>query len=165
MDTYKVGDTVKVVNTGSCFPDYESWARKVGLRSWVRGASCKFGAEGEVVALAPHGGGEDWLLAAVNILGQDYIMCVTGLKVLKESNWHKHHNCIVAWAKGEEIQYKTTLSNTWKDYTGVTGPCWDRHWEYRIKPANPNADKIAELELQIQKLAGELKALRDENCS
>ncbi len=49
---------------------------------------------------------------------------------------HKHHDCIVAWAKGSQIQYKSQSS--WRD---VTSPSWDYDTEYRVKP-EPKPDVV-----------------------
>ena len=47
---------------------------------------------------------------------------------------HKHRDVIIAWANGEEIQYKGSLG-TWIDWKkGQMGPTFDSDGEYRIKP-------------------------------
>jgi hypothetical protein len=42
---------------------------------------------------------------------------------------HKHRDLIIAWANGENIQYKE--DNEWVDRKD---PCWCNLTEYRIKP-------------------------------
>lgn len=44
---------------------------------------------------------------------------------------HKHHDCIVAWANGAEIQFYDSLYGYWSD---VNEPVWSEDVEYRIKP-------------------------------
>ena len=43
---------------------------------------------------------------------------------------HKHHDLIVAWAKGAQIQYKD--KGTW--YACAPQPAWTPSTRYRIKP-------------------------------
>ena len=45
---------------------------------------------------------------------------------------HKHHDLIVAWAKGAKIQW-LGIYNTWKDCNALS-PAWDKDVTYRIKP-------------------------------
>ena len=44
---------------------------------------------------------------------------------------HKHYDCIVAWAAGEEIQCRLGDENEWGD---VKDPVWAERNQYRIKP-------------------------------
>lgn len=44
---------------------------------------------------------------------------------------HKHYDVIVAWAEGEEVEYKNQL-NEWVDLE--SRPLWYEYLEYRIKP-------------------------------
>jgi len=46
---------------------------------------------------------------------------------------HKHADCIIAWANGEEIEFREPGLTTWVLLTTLT-PRWDASWEYRIKP-------------------------------
>ena len=45
---------------------------------------------------------------------------------------HKHADVIIAWANGEEIEFRHSVSNEWEP-EGYT-PTWDYWSEYRIKP-------------------------------
>lgn len=66
------------------------------------------------------------------------------------SNYHKHHDLIIQWAKGAEIEYYSTAFERW----GLdTTPSW-KGVSYRIKPNPPKTDKerIAELEDRVQEL-------------
>jgi len=48
---------------------------------------------------------------------------------------HKHHDLIVAWAAGAEIEVKMYCKNTSIHLWEIkTSPCWDLNNEYRIKP-------------------------------
>ena len=51
---------------------------------------------------------------------------------------HKHYECIVAWASGKKIQYKSHAKKEWKD---VRCPTWTDVAEYRIKP-EPKPDIV-----------------------
>ena len=44
---------------------------------------------------------------------------------------HKHYDVIVAWANGEEIEYRINSSDFW---TLIVDPSWCHSTEYRIKP-------------------------------
>jgi hypothetical protein len=52
---------------------------------------------------------------------------------------HKHHDCIVAWAKGAQIQVKAPDSLEW---THVVRPLWLESYEYRVKP-EPKPDVVS----------------------
>lgn len=45
------------------------------------------------------------------------------------SNWHPHHDFIVAWAKGAKIQYES--HGQWID---TDRPNWYEDYQYRVKP-------------------------------
>lgn len=61
---------------------------------------------------------------------------------------HKHHDLIVAWAKGAQIQFKIPnagrLIHQWHD---TPSPEWLPNLEYRIKP-EPKPDKKATYQVQ-----------------
>lgn len=45
---------------------------------------------------------------------------------------HKHHDCIVAWAEGKEIQYYD--NNYWEGHwTDISEPMWSENTQYRVK--------------------------------
>jgi len=54
-------------------------------------------------------------------------------KVVDTSNWHKHHDVIIAWAKGAEIEYYSRSKSRWITETVL---CWAMHTQYRIKPTD-----------------------------
>jgi len=43
---------------------------------------------------------------------------------------HKHYDCIVAWAEGKKIEFRTNKNFTWKE---TEEPRWNNDFEYRIK--------------------------------
>lgn len=47
---------------------------------------------------------------------------------------HKHHDVIIAWAKGAQVQYRDPekLGNPWVDC--IADPMWYKTFEYRVKP-------------------------------
>tara|TARA_R110002051_G_C8565057_1_gene474851 strand:+ start:164 stop:541 length:378 start_codon:yes stop_codon:yes gene_type:complete len=55
------------------------------------------------------------------------------LKLVDTSNWHKHHDVIIAWAKGAEIEYYSRSKSRWGT---DTFPYWTRNMQYRIKPTD-----------------------------
>ena len=62
-------------------------------------------------------------------------------KVVDTSKYHKHHDSIVAWAKGEKIEYGHN-----DEWFPTKRPAWHESSVYRIKPTEPT-----ELELLEQK--------------
>lgn len=75
---------------------------------------------------------------------------------------HKHAELIKAWADGAVIQFWDGRCQSWVD-TSNNRPFWAEGNKYRIKPSNPNADKIAEIESTISELQQQLKELKDAN--
>jgi len=71
---------------------------------------------------------------------------VSLFKLVDASKHHKHHDVIIAWAKGAKIQYLQDLGS----WTGATTPRWDIHREYRVKPTEPT---------ELEKLIQEHKAM------
>ena len=61
--------------------------------------------------------------------------------VVDTSKYHKHHDSIVAWAKGAEIEYGHN-----DEWFPTKRPAWHESSVYRIKPTEPT-----ELELLEQK--------------
>lgn len=55
---------------------------------------------------------------------------------------HKHHDLIVAWAKGARIQV-LAAQRGWIDCQEQCSPAWDEDCYYRIKPEpKPNITKL-----------------------
>jgi hypothetical protein len=73
-----------------------------------------------------------------------------------------HHDMIIAWAKGADIEWFDGRGGVWKDIANTT---FYENTLYRIKPNNTNTDQINRIESEIQRLADELKELRDENLN
>ena len=44
---------------------------------------------------------------------------------------HKHKDVIIAWANGEEIEFRDPDTSTWRP---ITVPSWIDNIEYRVKP-------------------------------
>lgn len=53
------------------------------------------------------------------------------LVVEDKSKFHKHHDLIIAWAKGAKIQVLSVGATEWAD---ATRPNWSTLCKYRIKP-------------------------------
>lgn len=53
-----------------------------------------------------------------------------------------HYDLIIAWANGAEVECKYYPTNDW---TSVNNPSWLGHFEYRIKPTNPEKEKLEQL--------------------
>ena len=46
---------------------------------------------------------------------------------------HKHADVIIAWANGEEIEFRHSVSNEWEPVSPPTR-LWKEEYEYRVKP-------------------------------
>jgi len=83
-----------------------------------------------------------------------------------QSNWHPHHDLIVAWARSAPIQFFERDQERWMDF-GLSKMAWNPNIKFRIKP--DNSEEIAELEAEytlLQKkcyeVAKKLNQLRGE---
>ena len=128
MSKFKVGDKVRAVSAS------RSWGRvkagDVGIVSHVIKSALR-------VDFPKH---YRWLCGEEDLeLAED------------TSKYHKHHDLIIQWAKGAEIEYYSTTFDRWLP---ADNPCWDKDEEYRIKPPVPKTDKerIAELEARVEEL-------------
>lgn len=70
---------------------------------------------------------------------------------------HVHHDLIIAWAKGAEIEHFSD-----GEWHHVSFPNWLPLKKYRIKPNNETLDKIAEVEKKMKELSEELDKLKKE---
>ena len=50
---------------------------------------------------------------------------------MKMGTKHRHYDVIVAWAAGEEIEYRLDPNDSW---LSIVDPSWNSTTEYRIKP-------------------------------
>lgn len=57
----------------------------------------------------------------------------------EKSKFHKHHDLIIAWAKGAKIEYFDQVVCEW---FGIKDPRWLPAKKYRIKP-EPKPDVVA----------------------
>ena len=74
---------------------------------------------------------------------------------------HKHHDLIIAWAKGAEIQVLGLDGITWYDVV-TWSPVWCNTSIYRIKPNDTDNTEIDQIEKEIRKLADRLNKLKQE---
>lgn len=66
------------------------------------------------------------------------------------SKHHKHHDLIIAWAKGAVIERRRSSGN----WGSTCSPLWDSSAEYRIKPEK------SESELEKESIIAEMEALK-----
>lgn len=60
-------------------------------------------------------------------------------ELVKQATYHKHHDLIIAWAKGAKIEVSPIGSNFWRD---CPIPTWDCDYvQFRIKP-QPKPDVV-----------------------
>lgn len=45
---------------------------------------------------------------------------------------HKHADVIIAWAEGDEVEYRINPKHPWVE---ADNPGWYENYEYRVKPA------------------------------
>jgi hypothetical protein len=68
---------------------------------------------------------------------------------LDTSNYHVHYDVIIAWAKGAEIEYFSSVFG-WRD---AKNPCFSKEIKYRVKlPLTPTQLRIKELESELTHL-------------
>lgn len=99
--------------------------------------------------------------------------CITkkGRHVFRESqlelvedrtNWHPHHDVIVAWAKGAKVQYDTLHGGGWSDWeSSDKAPGFQREHKYRVKPEPDHTAEIADIERKMRELSESQKELAD----
>lgn len=79
MNEIKIGDTVRIRDTGACYPSYTQWFERNAPQylSLFKGNEVYRGLVGEVVAIAPHAGFNDWycLLYAVQSNEGFVVLC------------------------------------------------------------------------------------------
>lgn len=74
---------------------------------------------------------------------------------------HKHHDVIIAWAKGETIQTRKD-KDPWYDVPR-NQPRWMDHQDYRVKPKEPTQrEKILESIAELQSKMDILKQQADD---
>lgn len=76
---------------------------------------------------------------------------------------HKHAELIKAWADGAEVETDDGIGKWRVLPTGGSCPTFKPHHNYRMKPYNPNAEKIAALEATIDQAKRQLKELKNGN--
>ena len=130
MSKFKIGDKVRILfNT----TNYEG--------RFKVGDSC---------IIKEFQGNEGYYVRMENDNGRAFTWHSVGKLQLVTSKHHKHHDLIIQWAKGAEIEYADYQG----DWENAATPTWSWHTEYRIKPTPPKTDKerIAELEARVQEL-------------
>lgn len=58
---------------------------------------------------------------------------VNGNDLIQAPQHHKHHDVIIAWAKGAQVQCKSQCG-VWRDIRSDDHPHWIESLEYRVKP-------------------------------
>jgi len=83
---FKVGDTIKVINEGSTYPIYETWAKEYSLEYWVYNNTPENNDVGIIKVLAPLISHPDIMLAGVCIDGKQYIIGLDGIELVEDNN-------------------------------------------------------------------------------
>lgn len=83
------------------------------------------------------------------------------LKLVEDkTKWRKHHDLIVAWAKGAEIEWWDSYSKKW--YIDAN-PTWILSTVYRIRSQKSDKDiEIEAIEAEMRKLADRVAELKGE---
>lgn len=72
---------------------------------------------------------------------------------------HVHCDLIIEWAHGAVIEFEIRSGN-WAD---ASTPSWREDLKYRVKPeTTPKEHKILKIELEMRKLADELKEITND---
>ena len=88
----KVGDTVKVIDDGRTYANYDTWFVKNNIDikyalKWKRGESTNNGEKYKIVAIYPHGGMSSYDKKSILALVEDerncYIINIEGIEVVK----------------------------------------------------------------------------------
>ncbi len=125
MSKFKVGDKVVCISSWSNDEVSPSRYRIKGREYVVASVRLGWGGVEQINVLgAP---GDCWHESAHYTLTED------------KSKFHKHHDLIVAWAKGAKIEWKSKVDGAWHQ---IDTPTWPPSREYRIKP-EPKPDVIA----------------------
>ena len=74
-----------------------------------------------------------------------------------QSNWHPHHDLIVAWARSAPIQFFERDQERWMDF-GLSKMAWNPNIKFRIKP--DNSEEIAKAEKDLRWLENEVNDLK-----
>ncbi len=82
---FKIGDSVKITNPDNLYPDYEDWAKNVGVSKWINGYnSAKKGETGTVVKSRRHEELILGMLYLVDLGDTEVIMGEDGLRKIKK---------------------------------------------------------------------------------
>lgn len=109
---------------------------------------------GEVYTIEAIANGEVYLHNGPRVLGM-HLKDFKIVEVEDRFTWHPHHDVIVAWAKGAEIQHE--WGGEWLD---AKTPQWKIEKRYRVKPEPDHTSEIAEIEQEMRKLADRLEKLK-----
>lgn len=115
---FKVGDKVRIrKHTASEKNSY--------LYGWNRSMSSLENTEQEITWVSKDGEqcriqGYEWSTSSLE-----------PVEVEDKTNWHKHYDLIVTWAKGATIEYQPAGCSCWEE---IKKPTWDGMGKYRIKP-------------------------------
>lgn len=125
MSEFKVGDEICYIN-GDSFSNKE-----------------------KVVTIDRIEGRSYWLKKTRTQLSEEQIhsMC----RLVGENLHHKHHDLIIAWAKGAEVEWYNSSINVWDD---DGSPSWLKSIKYRIKSEKSAA------ELEKECIIKEMEALK-----
>lgn len=118
---------------------------KVGDKVVRTGADYRRVKKGEVCTV------EEDCDHGIRLMGKGVMYYSHSAFKLVEPNHHPHHDLIIAWAKGAEIQQRFR-----GDWVPALNPSWDPDKEYRIRPSA----RESEIEAEIQRLTAELAQLR-----
>lgn len=138
MNKFEIGDKV-TIREGSLW---------YGLLNGVIGeVHYKFKCDGDIEVL--------WANGLVLSHSADYLELVPNEQMTNEKH-HKHHDLIIAWAKGAKIQF-LLKDGSWFN---AAYPSWDDSITYRIAPDNDCKSEIESIESDMRVLANRLSKLR-----
>ena len=81
------------------------------------------------------------------------------------SKYHKHHDVICAWARGEDVEVRWNINGRWVPLANCSESHsirWACSSDYRIKPAPTANPDIERIETEMRKLADQLAEIKKE---
>ena len=110
------------------------------------------GTIGFITAVLLYGGD---VTVSVGEVGANFFYGNSGgkLELVYPNPPHKHHDLIIAWAKGAEIEAK----NYFDKWEYVTVPTWRVGSTYRVKPSNIKSPK----DLEVDRIEEEMRIISE----
>lgn len=151
MPEFNVGDTVRLTAT-----QVEMFAANGYNGSLDKGHT------GEIIEVIGPPGYTQYRVEGDSETGGLWILG-SQLELVVNPDHHKHHDMIIAWAKGATMQFRNLERGTGVWYTAST-PSWGEDLEYRVA-ITPRQENILKLKNMITDLEAELAKLEADEAA